>query len=842
MTNATSHWKNETIQLEYRRRPGSDKTGIFFPFIIQKTLERNQGAMTSESTNHQHLSDFGGPVQIEAFGIHGALGRPAGKIKRRLESPLGESSFWHHEHTTAGTHIALVADFSTDESHEVLLRYQGTEAFRIWIDGNLVAWGPHRFAIAMPELASTSGRISGGNHRIAIHAVHVGLTNRIASDVPPFMSVQLSIAGTEKSLPLEWRSRVLDEFLHTGLRVSPLQGWFEWLDRPLDRSWIEPNTATNHWAKCSPVDQLSDIMGLPTVSDLKPPKELPALEPLLVDSGVFRDTYPAYRWDDPAIQFLLADRQPRLDDDPDGTYWVYDLGRIRIGAMELDIRCSRNVEVTIAYGERRGPDGNVSPSVALSAGRTMFLQHFTVNAEHSVIAPIQPLGARWIEVRLQGDMEARIGRAIYRERDYLGETPTSIRLGNQRLEEIWSVGLETLRASAEDALVDSVRERGEWVGDVAIAGMELSAIGWARVDHAKRALLHSAATAREDGLVSGCGPGELLYLGTYAMHWMSAVVRCAELEGSTSLLAELQESGAANIGAIIELIEDDGSDRLPWPFIDWGYLRVEGEPDIAALCHAVRACRAWRKWLERLGAEPGDLERRVTIKENAILRVLGTFAAQPENLGYHALVLLAELGKIPPDIAGPLVLSHMKSSFPFAPDAKRLRDCTSVEPDAVTPYFSNYSINVIVESLGIDTALELWEEGWGWMLDRGATTWWEVFDDRWSQCHYWSGSPTWQISKFILGLWIEWQGNGPIYRLAVRPGSLPEASGIIGGVGGEFLDVDWTRTSPIHIRYRLSIKSPARLASPGRQSLVLEPGQHEFTLIADGEVFVLDGN
>lgn len=797
--------------------------------------------MDSRDEQAEGTGDFGSPVQIEAFGVSGALGRPAGQVRRAFETPLQDYAIWHPETTSPGTHVAFAADFSINQESSLTLRFQGTESFRIWVDGELVAWGPHRYAVAMPELASLPLRVGQGDHRIAVHAVHVGLTNRIATDLPPFLSIHLSHSDSNTNVPLQWRSRILDEYVQTGLRVSPLQGWFEWLDRPLDRSWIKPGCSVSDWSECALVSGLSDTLGPTTLSDLNPPEKLPSLVPLLVDSGLYRDTYTAYRWDDPSVQFLLADRSPRLDDDLDGTYWVFDLGRIRIGALELEISCAGPIEVTIAYGERKGPDGQVSPSVALSAGRTMFLQHFAVDAEHSTIVPIQPLGARWLEVRLRGDLESRISHALFRERDYLGEPGASIDTGEERLNKIWQVGLDTLRSSAEDSLVDSVRERGEWVGDVSIAGMELASVGWARVEHARRALLHSAVTARDDGLVSGCGPGELIYLGTYAMHWMSAVVRCAELEGHTSLLDELRESGEANMSAILNLVNDDGTHTLPWSFIDWGYLQEKGEPDIATLCHVIRACRAWRIWHTRLGLTPGQREAAVDEKEAALRGLLSRYSKNPEKLGYHALVLLAHLGEIPGEVAGPRILSFMEESFPFTPDARRLRDCTDVHPNAITPYFTNYSMEVIIRSLGIDVALDLWRRGWGWMLDRGATTWWEVFDERWSQCHYWSGAPTWQLSRKVIGLNPSWQDGKPLYDLSVRPGSLPRASARIGGFVGQFLTVEWTRQTEDSILYRLQIDQVATFGSEGTVGLELEPGVHEFELVANGDVFVMQG-
>ncbi|MFP3822538.1 hypothetical protein SB658_27975, partial [Bacillus sp. SIMBA_008] len=74
-----------------------------------------------------------------------------------------------------------------------------------------------------------------------------------------------------------------------------------------------------------------------------------------------------------------------------------------------------------------------------------------------------------------------------------------------------------------------------------------------------RALLHAAAGAREDGLVAGCGPGELIYLGTYAAQWFDACLHLAVTERSTSALEDFLDVGRANIRAIDASIHDDGT-------------------------------------------------------------------------------------------------------------------------------------------------------------------------------------------------------------------------------------------------------------------------------------------
>ncbi len=774
-------------------------------------------------------AEFGSEAQIEAFGVPGTAGSPAGEIRRAREAPLWINAIWHPAATLPDTHVGFSGQFFVSESGRYRIAIQATASFRLWIDGSLIAWGPFRYAPALPEIAWIEAELHAGPHRIAAHVASDGLNTRISAAVPPFLFATLENTATGESLPISWRCRVLAEFSRTSLRVSPLQGWMEWQDRPFDRSWINDGPAGDDWIEACSVEELRGVLGHPTMADTPLPDQLPLIQPRLIDSGLYRETFPGYRWDDPGPQFLLADRSPRLDDDADGTYWVFDLERIRIGALELEIECEGRTEVTIGYGERVGPDGHVSPIVALSAGATRFIQHYTVDAQHAVIEPLQPLGARYLEVRLSGEMNARLKRVVFRERDYLGEPGAALSIGDRRLEKIWSVGLDTLRASAEDSLVDSVRERGEWVGDVVTAGMELSIVGWARVDHVRRALIHGAAGARADGLVAGCGPGELLYLGTYAAQWNNAVVRCAELEGSTSLLHELEESGRANTAALIEAINEDGTTSLPWPFVDWGYRRPVTGPDRAVLAHVLRAVDAWRTWQERLGHSAETLPGEDRVRA-IITATLKSGSYQRDALAYHSRVLGVFAGLGDRLEAAEISLRHIRSSFPFDVEGARLRDCTEVSEDASTPYFTNYSMRLIIEQLGVETAEDIWRAGWGWMLDRGARTWWEVFDDRWSQCHYWTGAPTWQLSRSLLGVDATWHNGGSAVSLAVRPGRHNQAGGILGVTAGVFAEIEWQRGAEGLLHYSITPSKPIKIVTADGTTVELSASRHDLVL------------
>ena len=79
----------------------------------------------------------------------------------------------------------------------------------------------------------------------------------------------------------------------------------------------------------------------------------------------------------------------------------------------------------------------------------------------------------------------------------------------------------------------------------------------------------------------------------------------------------------------------------------------------------------------------------------------------------------------------------------------------------------------------MDFILDQYRTCWGWALEDGRTTWVEVFDIRWSHSHQWSGSPTWQLSRYVLGLRPRYDLGMHHYELSLHPGTLPGASGTI---------------------------------------------------------------
>jgi alpha-L-rhamnosidase len=743
---------------------------------------------------------------------------------RHVDERSIEGAFWIDGAKEPDVHAAFRGVFTLAADTEVAVRVLGASEFRIWLDGEPFMSGPPRFAPAFPEYQYAQITLAQGDHLLAAHARSDRLANRAQAELPGFLWVTLTDSSGE-DVAIAWRGRRLTEYRTTGLRVSPLLGWVEWQTQPVEPTWRSTGHTGIGWAPVVQIDVTVDAVAATTSrGDLLLPA-WPRIELQPIASGFYRDTFTGYELDDLSSQFVLADLRPASSQDHDGTWLRYDLGRIRIGALELDLSTEAAAVVRVGYAERISPDGRVAPVSPLSTGPTRLIQHFELGAGRHLIEPLQSLGGRWLEVHIS-DPGARVHRAAFRDRDLLGEPVGTFACDDDLLERIWEVGVETLRSATEDSVVDSVRERAEWLGDIAGA-LEITAVSHGNFAAIRRALVHAAATARPDGIVAGCTPGDLIYVSTFAAGWVTGCLRYAELGGDLALLEDLFGASCANLSGILALIDQDGgTSRLPWSFVDWGYAPAVDGLDFAALLHIRAACLSWLEWRALIqSTDAVDLVEKCHEFDRLVQRLIAPRSAS--ELGFHATVLASRFGLREAGATADHVVRHIGNAFPFAEDGPRLRSPLQVSPGVVTPYFLNFALPVLFEAGRTDEALEFIRTGWGWMLESGATTWWEVFDDRWSQCHVWSGGPTWLLTRYLLGIWPVLHEHASAIALRLVPGSIGQAEGVVPSPFGP-IAVHWIRSGT---EITLTMTSQSGFPLLGFDGDVTVGAQHRVTLV-----------
>jgi len=723
------------------------------------------------------------------------------------------SFFWHPEARPddKDCYIAFRTEFELTTDRELEFAVLGATWFNGWLDGGFFCEGPARFPVAFPECQTFRAELGAGRHALAFLVNHAGVPTRLMEGVDSFLACNVRTAGRE--LALRWKCTRLAGYVPAVRRVNPQFAFIEWCDTRQvpdwpaagfdDRAWSDPVTVTRAIGPVKPYAAAN-------------PRAL-LHELTLAAAGEFTETF-GYERDDVPARFFLRDLAPD-GLPPQGVWRRYDLGRVRLMRPRFELDLPAGTVVEFAYCEAL-IHGRVSPWITLSCGDSCNLDHYVARGGPQVFFPLTPRGGRFLEVHIFAPADqVRFIREAVLERAYYGEAGGALRTDDLLLNRIWSVGVETHRACAEDAITDNpTRERGQWAGDVVTVGMGIAAAAFADLRLCRRSLVHCAQCAREDGLVAGLCPGGIGYLSTYAAQWINACLHYWAITGDRALIEEMLPYAERNIGAFVQQLTSDGlNDGIGWGFVDWGYVRNPGPSDMGVNLHGLAAFRGMVRWCEALGhAERANRYRALADDLTAI--IARYFAAEFTEggdawtrIGYHRAALGLRLGFFDDAQARAgrtFLKAHMLRCFPNNPAAPRLSDPAANNPQLITPYFGHFALPELIEHGDMEFVLGQYRTCWGWSLGDHRTTWLEVFDTRWSHCHQWAGCPTWQLSRYLLGLQPRYDLGAMNFGLSLATGSLASVSGTVPIAGQDgVIKVAWTKDAS-GLRYTLETPVP----------------------------------
>lgn len=726
------------------------------------------------------------------------------------------SGIWAKDAGQPDTYVALRGHLDLADAGEFELRTLGSGWYVIWIDGEYRLEGPDRYDLAHPQYQVTPLKLSAGKHVIAVQTQHIGVTTRMLVDMPPFVYCELLL--NDKPMQIDWKCAKLTGYQPQVRRINPQVGWIEWCDTRKDPAgWQAVEFDDHGW---QPPTAVTPAIGEPKPTSIGPVKHfVHKLRPMA--DGQLAERF-GYEFDDVPGRFMLRDLAP-AEYPPQGVWRRYDLGRVRLGRPRITMDLPAGAAVEFAYAEWLA-DGRVSPLINLSAGPSCNLDHYVARGGVQEFFPLTPKGGRFLEVHVLAEpSKIKVINEAFVERCYHGDAEGAFECDRPLLNRIWSVGVETFRACSEDALIDNpTRERGQWTGDVVSVGMDINSVAYADLRLCRRGLMQSAWCAREDGLVAGLCPGGPAFMPSYAAQWIDACVHYHELTGDKALLEQMYPHAVRNIGAFERFITKDGLiDGAGWVFVDWGYVRNEGPADIGMNLHFLSALRSMQRWCSTIGKD-SDLPKYRELSEQ-IEKVVTTWLTQQwqaggeqpwSKVGYHNAVLALRNGLVAPNRKAECIdyiKSHIMNCFPNNPDAPRLADPAAVNRQLITPYFAHYAFPTLIEAGEMDFVLGQYEKCWGFGLQNDRTTWIEVFDTRWSHCHQWAGCPTWQLSRYVLGLHPRFDLGQNNYAFKLIPGSLGKAAGKVPLPDGKGqIEVSWRRQGNT-ITYSLKSPEPIRL-------------------------------
>lgn len=739
-----------------------------------------------------------------------------------------KDSFWISAKAEPGTEALFRGKFRTDRKNRIRIQMVGASWYQVWLDGKWLLEGPFRYPLEAPEFQAEELELPDGDHLLAIHARHEGVETRILKATHPYLWCRL--LQQDREIPTHWKGFPLP--LHSPnsswmppanpLRVNPQLGWIERRDTRLEpEHWRDQAFDDGSWTK--PMFGASSLPE-PTLAKLSPVGSFEhALKPMA--RGSLAQTF-GYADDDPAYAFFSRDRICR-DLPAKGRWQLYDLGRVRLGRPSITVDVPAGTVVEVAYAESL-TEGRVSPYINFSCGLSCNLDRLIARGGRQTLIPLLPKGGRFLEVHILGvNNDNALTDTKYLERCYHAPTEARFSCGDPLLERIWQAGAETHRACSEDALTDNpTRERGQWLGDAAATGLDNSSVLFHDLGLCRRSLVQAALCAREDGLVAALAPGSCRYMPSYAFLWVVAARNYFRYTGDRILLEDLWPAAQRNFTSLLPFLGPEGLlNEAGQTFIDWGY-RVEEPADTATNLFLIWACREMAEWADQLGHS--GLTYRQKAEEWGKLwgnRLQERFGRGGwKSVGYHNAALGLRLGLLK-DESGCLdyLAAHLLDCFPNQPNAPRNDDPLSFEARLITPYFAHYVFPLFFERGRTDFVLEQYRRCWGWLLADGRTTLPEVFDTRWSHCHQWGGCPTWQMSRYLLGLHPRLDLGPDTFEFRLAQGSLGEARGRFPHPSGGWIEVSWTKNKGT-IGYTLVSEGKMRVVRPGGEVTTLEPG------------------
>lgn len=490
------------------------------------------------------------------------------------------------------------------------------------------------------------------------------------------------------------------------------------------------------------------------------------------------------------IDALLRDDQsPTLVRTQDGVdvAITLDFGRIFTGYPLIELEGEGGEIVEIACAERLPGEGHamgVSPEARITPFRVLgndaHLCRYTARPGTQRFVRFEWCAIRYLHLVVRN---APAGLKIRRlgavATHYPVEHQGSFNCSDPVLTQVWSLGVYTLRQCMHDAWEDCPsREQRQWLGDVTVEHVAAwAAFGDSAAPLTAKFLIQAAESQRPDGLTQMYAPGDHFENGNLIPDWTLQWILCAgDYWNLTADLCTI-ETIWPSIQKALQWFERVCGPRklvadMPyWHFMDWaglgrqgeaaalnaqfaGALRVAGElaqavgaPRIAEH-YAERADEVIRAldsshwderrgvWVDMVDAASGEQSLRVSQHANVSMALWGDLSAERVA---RALARVTDPARETATAAPPVV-----------PTGTKLDEEEGVV--MANTFYGHFVCEALARHGRTPDALAQIRRRFTPMLEAGATTLWEAMSPFASLCHGFSASPTYFLSRHVLGV------------------------------------------------------------------------------------------
>ena len=533
-----------------------------------------------------------------------------------------------------------------------------------------------------------------------------------------------------------------------------------------------------------------------------------------------------------------------LKPQPDGQFAasVLDFGETRFGYTALKVSGACGGEtIDLVYGEQGGEGGlDVSPGIANAAEAydTSLGDRLMCRAGTNVFESIQARGFRYLMLVCRTVRQPlTIEHAAIHEIEYPAVQRGSFQCSDPLLNTIWDTGVHTLRHCMADSFIDCpTRSQEQGWASARVAGT-VAAYALGDLALYKRGLKLMAQSLLPDGLLLGVVPSERpdCVIPDYCLHWLASLNEYHQFTGDDKPLREHREVVEKVLGYFAVHAGERGllgaapnfTLFLDWaPGLDRGNLSATYNLlYLHALRHAVQIGNVigFTGLANHCVRQANALSERVitafgTSRRNLLVESVDMRTGEPSDLvSQHATALAvlsgvlsgrgsgrsATMGQasatgqvllaVSDDVA-PLRSTPADAHGGMGPVADVLTNFLPPPGQDFAPgpvranlFFRQYVHKALVRIGFGKAALDDIRRTWGYMLECGATTWWERMPMKpgASRCHVWSAHPTAFLSRHVLGLypmepgWRRFGVNPQTFDLIHAHGKVPTPHGDI---------------------------------------------------------------
>ena len=459
---------------------------------------------------------------------------------------------------------------------------------------------------------------------------------------------------------------------------------------------------------------------------------------------------------------------------------LLDFGSELVGSLELLVSKASNpngVNFRIRFGESASEA--MTPIAEKNATNDHAARDMSVLLTRWSQQTVGYTGYRFVYIELEDedawvDLAAVRGVFTYRDVPYLG----SFGCENKRLEQIYNVSAYTVHLCMQNMLWDGIkRDRLVWIGDTHPEMLAIRSV-FGENEVVDEALTYISKTNRL--------PEWPNKHTTYGYWYLMILWDWYWYTGQEELVRGLTNYWKGLTELLISQVHEDQEELLNEEefkcgfFIDWP---TKGTEEAKAGTYALfrLALLSSAKLCELTGESE---------LQNRCLKVAELLSQKelPHNNRKQIVALMKLAGMLDSETAGAVL--------------------TKDGGKGMSTFMSYYILSAVIDTAGIDPAIEMMEEYYGAMLDAGATTFWEDFDLEWARegaridelpsqdgydihgdngrfcyqgmrhslCHGWSAGPAAILPERLLGIQILAPG---CKKLSIKPnlGKLAWAKG-----------------------------------------------------------------